>query len=85
VLVQDADNNSGSVMQQSRCHAIIIDAETLFEEHLRLERPRHPNGSMCVDIQKEEALCDCGLSAADWRLACISLAALCVPGLCKVI
>src|SRR5207247_3722373 len=70
VLVQDADNNSGirhasnlDVMQ------IIIDAETLFEGAFEGSNARATRMDQCaVDIKKEAALCDCGLSSAYWRL-----------------
>ena len=70
MFAQDGNNNSGirharnlDVMQ------IIIDTETLFEGAFEGSNARATRMDQCaVDIKKEEALCDCGSSAADWRL-----------------
>ena len=71
MLVQDADNNSG-IRHASDLDVvqIIIDTETLFEGAFECSNARATGMDQCaVDIKKEEALCECGLSAADWRLS----------------
>jgi len=70
MLVQDADNNSG-IRHASNLDVvqIITDTETLFEGAFECSNARATRMDQCaVDIKKEEALCDCGSSAADWRL-----------------
>jgi len=70
MFVQDADNNSG-IRHASNLDIvqIIIDTETLFEGAFECSNARATRMDQCtVDIKKEEALCDCGSSAADWRL-----------------
>ena len=70
MFVQDADNNYG-IRHASNLDVvqIIIDAETLFEGAFECSNARATRMDQCaVDIKKEEAPCDCGLSAAHWRL-----------------
>src|SRR4029077_2067764 len=71
VFVQDADNNSG-IRHASNLDVvqIIIDTETLFEGACECSNARATRMDQCaVDIKKEEALCDCGTSAADCGLS----------------
>ena len=71
MFVQDADNNSG-IRHASNLDVvqIIIDTETLFEGAFECSNAGTTRMDQCaVDIKKEEALCDCGLSAAHRRLS----------------